>query len=110
MVKLLSMTTEDKEAQIDFIVRLFDPLRQGFVTADTFEQIIKSFFAGDEQSNNGASQEGQEGSFTGTMLHDLREKGVYKLGGYLDHQRLYEAIINKNDHTLDAEQVIQAII
>ena len=55
MVKLLSMTTEDKEAQIDFIVRLFDPLRQGFVTADTFEQIIKSFFAGDEQSNNGAS-------------------------------------------------------
>ncbi len=79
ITKMLTPRCPDRQAQIQFCVRLFDPKLTGFIPVDEFEYMVQQFYEGD--NNNGTEK---ENSFSEGMLAALQKNGLYEKGSYLN--------------------------
>jgi hypothetical protein len=87
----------DKEALRQFAVRLFDSTLSNAVTAEEFEHSFRELFASEtellQMQGSVSSELKDENSVAEALLCDLLASGVYQKSGYLNTEKLYEAIV-----------------
>jgi hypothetical protein len=88
--QLINCDVSDSQEVIEFAVRLFDPKLQGFVKDIEFEQTMRDLFASETELANKRLDSNyiDESSLTDVILRDMRNEGVYQVGGYLNPSKL----------------------
>ena len=101
--KVMSLQCEDRDTQINFAVRLFDPAWTGLLSASEFEQTWSGIFQQDEPAGEiGEARPDVNEDFFG----GLEQAGVYKRDGLVKPESLFWALKNG---LLDLDSLIHCI-